>query len=100
MAAVDGGATVTVAANDPGADGLAGDGGVAALAQAYGSLSMSGWTPSAGGDGANGDPGQGGAGATDPLYGRCGTPAQSLGGGGDVYKRQRTSRASRSRAAF
>ncbi|MGO9834122.1 MAG: DUF1565 domain-containing protein, partial [Polyangiaceae bacterium] len=82
VAAVDGGATVTVSANDPGADGLASDGGVAALAQAYGSLSMSGWTPSAGGDGANGDPGQGGAGATDPLYGRCGTPAQSLGGGG------------------
>jgi hypothetical protein len=82
VAAVDGGAAVTVSANDPGADGLAGDGGVAALGQAYGSLSMSGWTPSAGGDGANGDPGQGGAGATDPLYGRCGTPAQSLGGGG------------------
>jgi hypothetical protein len=82
VAAVDGGAAVTVAANDPGADGLAGDGGVAAPAQAYGTLSLSGWTSQAGGDGANGDPGQGGAGATDPLYGRCGTPAQSLGGGG------------------
>ena len=79
---IDGGAAVTVSADDPGADGLAGDGGVAALAQVYGTLSSSGWTPSAGGDGANGDPGQGGAGATDPLYGRCGTPAQSLGGGG------------------
>jgi len=79
---VDGGTPVTVAANDPGADGLAGDSGVAVPAQTYGTLSLSGWTASAGGDGANGDPGQGGAGATDPLYGRCGTPAQSLGGGG------------------
>ena len=82
VAPVDGGSPVTVTANDPGADGLAGDGGVATPAQAYGSLSLSGWTPGAGGDGASGEPGQGGAGATDPLYGRCGTPAQSLGGGG------------------
>ncbi len=72
----------TVSANDPGADGLAGDGGAAAPALAYGTLSVRGWIASAGSDGANGDPGQGGAGATDPLYGQCGTPAQSLGGGG------------------
>jgi hypothetical protein len=82
VVSIDGGVAVTVSADDPGADGLAGDGGVAALAQVYGMLSSSGWTPSGGGDGDPGDPGQGGAGATDPLYGRCGTPTQSLGGGG------------------
>ncbi len=68
--------------DDPGADGVAGDGGVAAPAQDYGSLSAGGWVPSPGGDGSPGDPAQGGAGATDPLYGQCGTSSQSIGGGG------------------
>ena len=72
----------TVAANDPGADGVGGDGGLPAAAQAYGVLSPSGWVPSAGGDGDPGGPGQGGAGATDPIYGMCGTSTHSLGGGG------------------
>jgi hypothetical protein len=69
----------TVANNDPGADGLAGAGGVPA--QDYGTLSPSGWSPSAGGDGDPGGPAQGGAGATDPIYGSCGSP-EGLGGGG------------------
>jgi hypothetical protein len=68
--------------DDPGADGVAGDGGVAAPAQDYGTLSAGGWVPSPGGDGSPGDPAQGGAGATDPLYGQCGTSSQSIGGGG------------------
>jgi hypothetical protein len=68
--------------DDPGADGVAGDGGVAAPAQDYGALSAGGWVPSPGGDGSPGDPAQGGAGATDPLYGQCGTSSQSIGGGG------------------
>ena len=71
-----------VPANDPGADGVAEDGGAAAAPQTYGVLSPAGWLPSAGGDGAPGNPGQGGAGATDPLYGACGTSAQDIGGGG------------------
>ena len=77
----DAGGAATLS-DDPGADGVAGDGGVAALAQDYGTLSASGWAPSPGGDGSPGDPGQGGAGATDPLYGQCGTSSQSIGGGG------------------
>jgi Protein of unknown function (DUF1565) len=68
--------------DDPGADGVAGAGGIAAAAEDYGTLSASGWVPSPGGDGSPGDPGQGGAGATDPLYGECGTSSQSVGGGG------------------
>jgi hypothetical protein len=72
-----------VMSDDPGADGVPGDGGLAAPTQAYGILSASGWLPSAGGDGEPGDPGQGGAGATDPLYGMCGAKTtESLGGGG------------------
>lgn len=79
----DGGADASaVADNDPGADGLAGDGGVAPAAQDYGTLSPSGWMPSSGGNGDPGNPGQGGAGATDPLYGMCGTSTESIGGGG------------------
>jgi len=67
--------------NDPGAEGMAGDGGAAA--QDYGTLSGSGWVPSAGGGGDRGNPGQGGAGATDPRYGLCNTKApNSVGGGG------------------
>ena len=77
----DGGAAMTATANDPGADGVAGE-GVAAPSQVYGALSPTGWTPSSGGDGAPGKPGQGGAGATDPLYGLCTNPMQSIGGGG------------------
>jgi hypothetical protein len=75
----DGGET---AANDPGADGIAGDGG--APAQGYGILSPSGWAPSAGGDGAAGSPGQGGAGASDPLANLdCSSnPITTIGGGG------------------
>jgi hypothetical protein len=80
LAGADGGADGGAVAGDPGADGLAGDGGVAA--QAYGSVSASGWVPNAGGNGDPGNPGQGGAGATDPLYGSCGTSTQSIGGGG------------------
>jgi hypothetical protein len=68
--------------NDPGADGLPGDGGAAAAAQDYGKLSATGWSPSPGRDGDPGNPGQGGAGATDPHYGSCNTSAQSVGGGG------------------
>lgn len=71
-----------VSSNDPGADGQAGSGGVAAPAQVYGALAASGWTPSPGGSGAAGNPGQGGAGATDPLYGQCAVAAQDIGGGG------------------
>ena len=81
----------TTAVNDPGADGLAddggtnadgaGDGGTGALG--YGVLSSSGWIPSAGGDGALGSPGQGGAGASDPLANsNCSAPVDSIGGGG------------------
>ncbi len=74
----DGGETMT---NDPGADGVPGDGG--APAQGYGVLSPSAWTPSAGGDGAAGSPGQGGAGATDPLANsNCNAPIATIGGGG------------------
>ena len=80
MGPVDGGPAI--AANDPGADGLPGDGGVAAPAQLYGTLSPSGWVPSAGGDGAPGNPGQGGAGATDPLLNQCAVATQDIGGGG------------------
>jgi hypothetical protein len=76
----DAGAAMMVTANDPGADGVARDGGVAA--QDYGILSPSGWMPAAGGDGAPGGPGQGGAGAADPLYGQCSVAQPSLGGGG------------------
>jgi len=76
----DGGLPVTT--NDPGADGVAGDGGVAAAPQIFGALSASGWTPTGGGDGAGGEPGQGGAGASDPLYGQCNVQQPSLGGGG------------------
>jgi hypothetical protein len=68
--------------DDPGADGVAGEGGAAAATQDYGSLSAGGWVPRPGGAGSPGDPGQGGAGATDPLYGQCGTSSQSVGGGG------------------
>src|SRR4029077_8995716 len=50
---------------DPGAPGAAGIGGSPAIV--YGTLSASGWEPSAGGDGQAGDPGQG------------------SGGGGQVY---------------
>jgi hypothetical protein len=79
----DGGADAGVVPyNDPGADGLAGAGGVAAAAPDYGTLSPSGWVPSPGGDGQPGDPGQGGAGATDPLYGFCGASIGDIGGGG------------------
>jgi hypothetical protein len=79
MAALpDGGETMT---NDPGADGIARDGG--SPGSGYGVLSVSGWTPSAGGDGAAGSPGQGGAGATDPLANsNCNAPIASIGGGG------------------
>ena len=72
----------TTLSDDPGADGVPRDGGVAAAVQLYGTVSASGWAPSPGGDGAPGSPGQGGAGATDPLYGECGTSDQSIGGGG------------------
>jgi hypothetical protein len=77
----DAGGAATLS-DDPGADGVAGDGGVAAAAQDYGTLSAGGWAPRSGGPGSPGDPGQGGAGATDPLYGQCGTSSQSVGGGG------------------
>jgi hypothetical protein len=80
MGPVDGGPAI--AANDPGADGVPGDGGVAAPAQLYGTLSPSGWTPSAGGDGAPGNPGQGGAGATDPVLNQCTVSTPDIGGGG------------------
>jgi hypothetical protein len=80
MGPVDGGPAI--AANDPGADGVPGDGGVAAPAQIYGTLSPSGWVPSAGGDGTPGNPGQGGAGATDPLLNQCTVATQDIGGGG------------------
>jgi hypothetical protein len=79
-AALPNGATAVT--NDPGADGIAGDGGTAAPAQVYGELSQTGWWASPGGDGAAGNPGQGGAGATDPLYGACSAPTTTLGGGG------------------
>jgi hypothetical protein len=59
---------------DPGADGLAGDGGAAPLA--YGMLSASGWAPTAGGDGAFGNPGQGGAARNANLFGPGGCMAQ------------------------
>ena len=85
----DGGAA---AVDDPGADGLPGDGGTGAdgaagdagsVAPGYGVLSSTGWTPSAGSDGALGNPGQGGAGGSDPLANtNCGTPVTSIGGGG------------------
>jgi len=77
----DAGGAATLS-DDPGADGVAGDGGVAAAAQDYGALSAGGWAPKSGGPGRTGDPGQGGAGATDPLNGQCGTSSQSIGGGG------------------
>ncbi len=77
----DAGGAATLS-DDPGADGVAGDGGGAAPAQDYGTLSAGGWVPRSGGSGSAGDPGQGGAGATDPLYGQCGTSSQSIGGGG------------------
>jgi hypothetical protein len=76
------------AANDPGADGLAGEGGAPSPALVYGTLSPSGWVPSPGADGPPGNPGQGGAGASDPLYeppgmpSACGAPTESIGGGG------------------
>ena len=76
------------AANDPGADGLAGDGGAPPPALVYGTLSPTGWVPSPGADGQPGNPGQGGAGASDPLYeppgmpSACGAPTESIGGGG------------------
>jgi hypothetical protein len=76
----NGGADGGPVAGDPGADGLAGDGGLAA--QVFGSASATGWTPGPGKDGDPGNPGQGGAGATDPLYGSCGSSTQSIGGGG------------------
>ena len=76
---MDGGIVPT---NDPGADGLPVAGGMAGSAQSYGTLSPTGWVPTAGGDGASGNPGQGGAGATDPLYGACGTSTDDIGGGG------------------
>jgi hypothetical protein len=79
----DAGASVVVAANDPGADGTAAEGGVAGPPEVYGTLTATGWTPTAGGDGAPGNPGQGGAGAADPVYGQCNSVGQpSLGGGG------------------
>jgi hypothetical protein len=78
----DAGAPITILSNDPGADGRAGHGGVAAPPQVYGILSPSGWTPSGGGDGEPGGPGQGGAGATDPAYGQCTNQTPSIGGGG------------------
>ena len=78
--------------DDPGADGLPGDGGTGAdgaagdagaVAPGYGVLSSTGWTPSAGSDGALGNPGQGGAGGSDPLANtNCSTPVTSIGGGG------------------
>ncbi len=79
VAMADGGIALI---NDPGADGLAGDGGAAPSATLYGTLSSSGWAAQAGGDGSPGTPGQGGAGSTDPLYGGCGAPTSSVGGGG------------------
>ena len=78
---LDAGGAATLS-DDPGADGVATDGGVAAPAQDYGALSAGGWVPSSGSDGSPSDPGQGGAGATDPNYGQCGTSTQSIGGGG------------------
>jgi hypothetical protein len=72
---------------DPGADGLAGDAGAAPVA--YGTLSPSGWAPTAGGDGDFGNPGQGGAAknGVPPDPGECtgpfvGTPGGSGGAGG------------------
>ncbi len=71
----------TVPGDDPGADGLAGNGGLPATT--YGTLLPSGiWMTSSGGDGATGGPGQGGAGASDPLLGACGALTFSVGGGG------------------
>ncbi len=85
----DGGAT---AVDDPGADGLPGDGGTGAdgapgdagtATPGYGMLSSTRWIPSAGSDGALGNPGQGGAGGSDPLANtNCSTPVTSIGGGG------------------
>ncbi len=67
--------------NDPGADGVAGDGGRpgAGIRDFVGE-----WMgpERAGGDGDPGGPGQGGAGSTDPIYGQCGTSTVSVGGGG------------------
>jgi hypothetical protein len=67
--------------DDPGADGVAGAGGLAA--QGYGVLSGTAWEPSVGGDGRPGDPGQGGSGGTD-LLSNTGCPAEvgTIGGGG------------------
>jgi hypothetical protein len=59
---------------DPGADGVAGDGGAAPLV--YGMVSPSGWAPTAGGDGDFGDPGQGGAARNANLFGPGGCMAQ------------------------
>jgi hypothetical protein len=72
----------TVRNADPGADGLAGDGGLTPLAHPYGTLSASGWVPSSGGGGDPGGPGQGGAGATDSYYGFCGIALEGVAGGG------------------
>jgi hypothetical protein len=82
----------TILVDDPGADGLPGDGGMGAdgasgdagtAAPGYGMLSSTRWTPSAGSDGALGNPGQGGAGGSDPLANtNCSTPVTSIGGGG------------------
>jgi hypothetical protein len=77
----DAGTLVVVPITDPGADGVAGEGGAPAPAQSYGVLTASGWAAAPGGDGAPGNPGQGGAGATDPRYGNCAL-GFSLGGGG------------------
>lgn len=71
----DGGSTgYPQAPGDPGADGLAGDGGAAPLA--YGILSPSGWVTTVGGNGDFGNPGQGGAARNANLFGPGGCMAQ------------------------
>jgi hypothetical protein len=72
-------ATANKSAGDPGAPGGAGSGGAAATG--YGTLSASGWVPSAGGDGQVGNPGQGSGGGGYVLsMGVLGNLWLSIGG--------------------
>jgi hypothetical protein len=64
-------------------DSVAADGGVAAPAHIYGTLSPIGWVASAGAVGAPGNPGEGGAGATDALFGLDGLERGSELGGAE-----------------
>jgi hypothetical protein len=82
------GGSVTCGNGNPGGNGAAGDAGTAP--STFGTLTASGWTPSAGGAGDTGRPGQGGGGGegktmlggTGGGAGGCGGAGGAAGGGG------------------